>query len=71
MFLCFIFATTGGHKEGEDDGDDIDEHKMISGHYHQMLDNAPHNHEDSHGSIDDKFHYWMNKARNYHKVKFS
>ena len=48
----------------------MDDHKMISGHYHELLENDPHGHENSHGSIDDKFHYWMHKARNYHKVNF-
>ena len=48
----------------------MDEHKMISGHYHELLENDPHGYETPHGSsIDDKFHGWMQRARNYHKVK--
>ena len=47
----------------------MDEHKMISGHYHDLLENDPHGYETSHGSsIDDKFHGWMQRSRNYHKV---
>lgn len=59
---------TGGHDDEDHEEDDMDDHNMISGHYHQMLDGGIHGHEGNHGSIDDKFHYWMHKARNYHKV---